>query len=214
MTLVDDIGLWCSVSEGDFAGRAALFIDRDGVLVEDTNYLGKPEDVRFLEGAASAIARCNRQGVPVVLITNQAGIGRGYYGWPDFHAVQEEISRGLAAAGARFDAALACAYHADAVGAYRVGDHPWRKPQPGMLLEATRRMRIDPRRSWVVGDRASDIQAGRGAGLAGGVILGATAGTNELAAARACEDAAFAVKTVATLTEAVDVLLAGGFLRP
>ena len=66
----------------------ALFLDRDGVIVADTHYLCRVEDMRMIAGSAAAIARCNALGIPVVVVTNQAGIGRGYYGWDDFHAVQ------------------------------------------------------------------------------------------------------------------------------
>ena len=69
--------------------RPAVFLDRDGVVVEDTRYLHRPEEVRFLAGALETVVKLNRLGLPVVLVTNQAGIGRGYYGWRDFELVQE-----------------------------------------------------------------------------------------------------------------------------
>ena len=83
-----DEGLWSEITARDVAHRPALFLDRDGVLVEDTHYLGRAEDVRLLEGASAAVARCNRAGIPVVLVTNQSGIARRLYDWQVFHAVQ------------------------------------------------------------------------------------------------------------------------------
>src|SRR5580704_545664 len=108
MTLVD-AGLWCEIGEGDFAGRPALFLDRDGVVVVDTNYLGQVEEMQLIAGSAEAIARCNILGIPVVLVTNQSGIARGYYDWKGFQAVQTALSAELDREGAHLDAVLACA---------------------------------------------------------------------------------------------------------
>ena len=95
MTLID-AGLWCQIGPGVFADRPALFLDRDGVIVVDTNYLGRVEDLRMIAGSAAAIARCNALGIPVVLVTNQSGIARGYYDWNGFEAVQAAMSEELA----------------------------------------------------------------------------------------------------------------------
>jgi len=146
-------------------------------------------------------------------VTNQSGIGRGYYDWSGFQAVQAAISAALAAAGGQFDAVLACAYHSDANDAYRIADHPWRKPKPGMILEAVRRMRLDPRRSWIIGDRADDIEAGQKAALAGGVIVLTGHGHNEQAAALCHASDRFAVETSPTLADASALLLARGLLK-
>jgi D-glycero-D-manno-heptose 1,7-bisphosphate phosphatase len=202
-----DAGLWCEISSGDFVNRAALFVDRDGVLVEDTHYLGRAEDVRILPGAAAAVARCNRFGVPIVIISNQSGIARGFYGWDGFCAVQEKLGAALAEAGGHVDAVLACAYHADGRPPFAVTDHPWRKPNPGMIMAAGQHMRLDLPRSWIVGDRAGDLEAGRNAGLAGGILLSLPSVRNaELVAARALGADTFIVETAATLAEAVSAL--------
>jgi D-glycero-D-manno-heptose 1,7-bisphosphate phosphatase len=213
VALIDHVGIWCEVGSGDFAGRPALFLDRDGVVVEDVDFLSRAEDIRVTAGAAPAIACCNRLGLPVVLVTNQSGIGRGYYDWTAFHAVQAAISAVLAGAGARFNAVLACAYHADAQGPFRVADHPWRKPRPGMILEAVRRMGLDPGRSWIIGDRASDLEAGRAAALAGGVLVLTRHGIRErdIASRHASND--YAVEISPDLPEAVARLIARGRLQ-
>ena len=93
-----DPGLWYEVYSGSqcLAGRPALFLDRDGVVVEDTQYLGRAQDVRMLAGAGEAIARCNTLGIPVVLVSNQSGIARGLYDWSGFAAVQAAIASALA----------------------------------------------------------------------------------------------------------------------
>jgi D-glycero-D-manno-heptose 1,7-bisphosphate phosphatase len=206
MTAAADAGLWCEFGAADLAGRAALFLDRDGVIIVDTHYLGRSEELRLLPGADAAIARANALGIPVVVVTNQSGIGRGYYDWTAFHAVQAALAAALAAEGAHLDAVLACAYHGDARGAMQVADHPWRKPRPGMILEAVRRMRLDPSRSWIVGDRAHDLAAGLAAQLAGGTLVGAAAAQERDAAARLA-GARFKVETAADLHAAVDGLI-------
>jgi D-glycero-D-manno-heptose 1,7-bisphosphate phosphatase len=213
MAPANDIGLWSRFAGGDFGGRGALFLDRDGVVIEETGYLCRTEDVRLISEAAAAIGRCNQAGIPVVMLTNQSGIGRGLYGWSDFEAVQDVIAQRLADAGARLDAVLACAYHADAQGPYRRRHHPWRKPNPGMLIEAERRMQLDQSRSWMVGDRASDIEAGRAAALAGGVIVETGYGRSNLEAALALACGGFIVERAATLAAAIDCLFTHGQLR-
>ena len=154
-------------------GGGALFLDRDGVVVEDPGYLSDPRQVRLIEGAAKAIAALNHRGAPVVVVTNQSGVARGYYDWAAFEAVQAEIERQLAAAGATLDAVLACGYHPQGSGPLQHAEHPWRKPGPGMLLAAAEHLGLTLGSSWIAGDRARDIEAGRAAGLAGGLYVGA-----------------------------------------
>jgi D-glycero-D-manno-heptose 1,7-bisphosphate phosphatase len=209
MTLVDGVGLWCEITGEGFTGRSAIFLDRDGVIVEDVNYLGRAHDLRMISGAAQAIARCNRLGIPIVLVSNQSGIGRGFYGWSDFQAVQSALVAALAKEGGHLDAVLACAYHADAQGPHRVADHPWRKPQPGMMQEAARRMALDLANSWMIGDRASDLAAGRAASLRGGLLVTTGHGKNERDEALALADELFIVKISSSLADAVEVPISG-----
>jgi len=169
---VDADGIWCQIlatGPAIDAARPALFLDRDGVIVDEVAYLQRPEDVRLVPGAAAVIAAANRAGVPVVAVTNQSGIGRGLYGWREFAATEARIGEQLAAHGARLDMVLACPYHAEGKPPYRHPAHPCRKPMPGMLVRASARLGLDLPRSWIVGDRATDLAAGRAAGLAGGV---------------------------------------------
>lgn len=149
--------------------RPALFLDRDGAVVVEAHYLHEVKKVKLIGGAAQTIAAANRLDIPVVFVTNQAGIGYGYFGWDAFLAVQDKILADLADLGARIDAVYACPFHEKGQPPYDHADHPARKPNPGMLLMAAEAMPIDLGRSWIVGDRAADIEAGLNAGLRGGV---------------------------------------------
>src|SRR5208282_1166389 len=203
MTLVDGIGLWCDIASGNYAGRAAMFLDRDGVIVEDANYLGSAQDVRMLPGAGKAIGRCNLSGIPVVLVTNQSGIGRGYYDWGGFQAVQAALFAALAKEGAHLDAVLACAYHAEARRPFRIADHPWQKPNPGMILAAAERMQLDLSHSWIIGDRVSDLATGRAASLRGGVLITTGRSLKERTTALALANKSFVVDLSPSLADAV-----------
>lgn len=168
-------GCWAQrATTRNFAGRPAIFLDRDGVIVEETKYLGRAEDVRIIPGVPEAIASANASHIPVVVVTNQAGIAYGLYGWDGFAAVQACVAHHLALAGAHVDAIIACAYHHAGRDPYRVADHPWRKPSAGMLMEASRLLDIDLGRSVLIGDTITDIKAAQAAGLpqAGFVLTG------------------------------------------
>ena len=149
--------------------RPAVFLDRDGVVVEEVGYLHKREDVRFIDGALQSIAGFNRQGWIVVLVTNQAGIARGYYGWDAFESVQQAIEIALEAHGGWFDGIWACGYHSEGSGPLAEANHPFRKPNPGMILDALTVLPIDAAASWLVGDKVCDLEAACRAGLAGAV---------------------------------------------
>jgi D-glycero-D-manno-heptose 1,7-bisphosphate phosphatase len=144
--------------------RPAVFLDRDGVIVEEVNYLHRAADIRYIPGALDTVATLNRAGIPVVVVTNQAGVGRGYYGWPDYEAVQRQIVTDLARAGGWFDGVWACGAHPDA-------GHPYRKPAPRMLEEAAERLALDLSRSWLVGDNRLDLEAAIGGGLQGAILV-------------------------------------------
>jgi D-glycero-D-manno-heptose 1,7-bisphosphate phosphatase len=176
---IDSDGVWAQLLNPTPAGRAALFLDRDGVVVEEAHFLRRAEDMRLIDGAAPVIAHANRCRIPVVIVTNQSGIGRGYFGWDAFTAVQGRIVEDLAAAGASVNAVLACPHHATGNPPYDHPNHPARKPNPGMLLRAAELLSLDLSGSWIVGDHASDIGAGFNAGLAGGVHVLTGHGTHD-----------------------------------
>lgn len=164
---IDAEGVWCEVRDNATRGGPALFLDRDGVVVEEVDYLRRVEDVAVVPGATDVIGTANRQGIPVALVTNQSGIGQGRYGWDAFIAVQTVIVSLLEAGGARLDAIYACPHHPGGKGEFLHPDHPARKPNPGMILRAAADLDLDLRTSWLVGDKTVDIEAARRAGLAG-----------------------------------------------
>jgi D-glycero-D-manno-heptose 1,7-bisphosphate phosphatase len=174
-----------------------VFLDRDGTLNEEVGYLCRPEDVVLIPGAREAVARLNARGIPVLVVTNQAGIGRGKYGWDDFQAVMDRIKALLVLGGAHLDGVYAAAHHPKGLGDYAHPDHPDRKPNPGMLLRAAQEHGIDLSRSWMIGDKALDLEAGRNAGCR--VALVRTGYGRQVDASRAdlvAEDLAAAVERI------------------
>jgi D-glycero-D-manno-heptose 1,7-bisphosphate phosphatase len=139
----------------------AVFFDRDGTLMEEVGYCGDPALVRVFDGAADAVRQLRAAGFRIVVVTNQSGIGRGYFTEADFHAVQAEFLRQL---GEPVDGVYFCADAPD--------DSPSRrKPAPDMLLEAARDLHLDLTRSFMIGDREGDIQAGTRAGCRSILVL-------------------------------------------
>lgn len=185
------------------AGRAALFLDRDGVLVEEVNYLHNAEDVCLSPHAIDIIKAANGASVAVVVVTNQAGIGYGKYGWDEFCNVQETIVAEVEALGGRIDGVFACPFHETAMPPYNVADHPARKPNPAMLHLARDLMGVDLEKSWIIGDRASDLGAGKNAGIEGGIHVVSGHGSNEGERERAMllQDDHFLVRTADAISD-------------
>ena len=144
--------------------RPAIFLDRDGVVIEDAHYVGTPERVRLLPGAAEAVVELNRAGWPVVIVTNQAGVARGLFPAAAVERVHAHLRELLAGYRARVEAFYFCPHHPEGeVADYRRACE-CRKPQPGMLRRAAAELGLDLAASWMVGDRASDLEAGAAAG--------------------------------------------------
>lgn len=137
--------------------RPGVLLDRDGTIIVDHGYVGSVDRVEFIEGAPDAIARFNSAGIPVAVVTNQAGVARGLYGIDDVGQVHQYIAECLAKCGAHIDLFLYCPYHpAGVVEAFaRVSED--RKPRPGMAKAAAAALNLDLTASWVVGDRPEDI---------------------------------------------------------
>ena len=173
----------------------AVFLDRDNTLIVNDGDLGDPNAVRLIDGVASALARLGGAGWRLVVVSNQGGVARGRFTERDVEAVNSRIvelideqtsTRGL------IDRFYWCPYHPDGtVERYR-REHPWRKPQPGMLLQASRDMAIALEQSWLIGDQPRDVAAGQAAGCRTVFIGGADAGADVV---------------VGSLSEAVDVIL-------
>lgn len=194
-------GNWLEILRPARSGvaRPALFLDRDGTVIREVGHLHEPAKVELIAGAAGAITAANRAGWAVVIVTNQSGVGRGLFTWADFAAVQATLMRQLTGNGAAIDMVLACAYHPEAGRGRYHARHSWRKPAPGMMLAAAERLRIDLKRSWIMGDHASDIEAGRDAGLAGGLHVLTGHGETYRARALAAATPAFPVVGVADI---------------
>jgi D-glycero-D-manno-heptose 1,7-bisphosphate phosphatase len=151
--------------------RPAVFIDRDGTLTEEVGYVNHPSRLRLLPRAAEAVRRLNAAGVAAVVVTNQAGIARGYFSEDVLRAVHDALRAQLAQAGARLDGLYACVHHPTE------GEPPYRaqcecrKPRAGLLQRAADELGLDLARSTMIGDKASDLVPGRAVGAATVLVL-------------------------------------------
>jgi D-glycero-D-manno-heptose 1,7-bisphosphate phosphatase len=154
-------------------GRRAVFLDRDGTLIEDTGFLSKAEAVRLLPGAAESVARLNTAGLPVVLVTNQSGIARGLLTAEQYSATERQLDQLLARQGARLDAHYYCPHHPDITG-------PCDCRKPGLLLyrRAAEELGLELGASWWIGDRLRDVEPSAALGGQGILVL-TGAGANE-----------------------------------
>ncbi|HEX4707149.1 MAG TPA: HAD family hydrolase [Candidatus Udaeobacter sp.] len=134
----------------------AVFIDRDGTIIHDADYCSDPQQVRLLPRIAEALKRLKSQGFKLIIITNQSGIGRGFFSLEQYRAVEAEILRQLG--NDLVDATYFCPHLPD-------NGCDCRKPAAGMILQAAREHRVDLRRSFLIGDKESDAQCGRNAGV-------------------------------------------------
>lgn len=185
----------------------AVFLDRDGVLIAEAEYLSHPSRVQLIPGAAAAVRRLNDAGRPVVVVTNQSGVARGFFPESRVVEVHAHISALLLAeAGAVIDHFDYCPYHPTAgVGEY-LRDSDCRKPKPGMLLRSAAALGLDLANSWMVGDRRSDLEAGAAAGCRTILVRTGYGSASDLTAPN---DELKLVAVVPSLPEAVDVILGG-----
>jgi D-glycero-D-manno-heptose 1,7-bisphosphate phosphatase len=152
--------------------QPAIFLDRDGVLNVDTGYLCRFADIIWMEDAAQAIRLCNEAGFLLFIVTNQSGVARGYFSEDAVTTLHAQMRAALLAAGARIDDIRYCPHLGDAVqDAYR-RDCDCRKPKPGMLLDLISKWPVDPARSFLVGDKQSDLDAAAAAGIDGHLFTG------------------------------------------
>ena len=183
--------------------QPVVFLDRDNTLIANDGDLGDPARVTLLDGVPEGLQRLRDAGYRLVVVTNQGGVARGRYEEEDVDRVHREIAGLVDLAADRrglIDRFYYCPFHPEAVvDAYR-REHPWRKPQPGMLLQASRDLGIDLRSSWMVGDQPRDVQAGAAAGCRT-ILIGPS---REL-------EADIAPTAIANdFTDAVDIVLASG----
>ena len=152
--------------------RPAVFFDRDGVLNRDVGYLHRPEDFEWLEGAKTAIRHCNDAGYFVFVVTNQAGVARGYYDESDVEKLHAWMRAELGLQGAHIDAFEYCPHHLDGVRPeYRRACHR-RKPEPGMILDLLANWPVDKEASFLIGNAQSDLDAAAAAGIAAHLYQG------------------------------------------
>lgn len=149
----------------------AVFLDRDGVIVNDVNHLSRVEQLTLLPGVARTIRELNDLHIPVVIVTNQSVVARGIVSEPTLHAIHEELLAMLRREGARVDGVYYCPHHPD------LGEPPYRgactcrKPNPGLLLKAATEMSIALDLSFMIGDSLHDLEAGRRAGCAMNILV-------------------------------------------
>lgn len=153
------------------APRKALFLDRDGVINVDRGYVHRPEDTEWMPGIFELCVKAQQAGYLLVAITNQAGIARGYYSVEDFITYTAWIHGEFSRRQIPLLATYYCPHHpVEGVGSYRV-ECLCRKPQPGMILAAQELLALKLNHSLLVGDKASDLEAGRSAGISRGVLV-------------------------------------------
>ena len=145
--------------------KRAVFLDRDGVIVKDTGYTHKIEDLEIIDGAAEAIKTFNKADFLVIIISNQSGIARGLYREENLEIFNQEMIKRLKVLGAKIDSIYFCPHHPTEANVERYNRVcECRKPAPGMILKASKEHNIDLKHSWMIGDRESDIKAGKTAG--------------------------------------------------
>jgi D-glycero-D-manno-heptose 1,7-bisphosphate phosphatase len=142
----------------------AVFLDRDGTINVEVDYVNRLRDFRLLPGVGRAIKALNRAGVRVIVASNQSGVARGYLTMETLGRMTEKMRKGLMSQGARLDAVYYCPYHPDEGSNYR-------KPGTGMALVAKKRFGLDLKKSFVVGDTRSDIEFGRNMGAGTALVL-------------------------------------------
>ncbi|NOT30503.1 MAG: D-glycero-beta-D-manno-heptose 1,7-bisphosphate 7-phosphatase [Planctomycetes bacterium] len=184
--------------------RRAVFLDRDGTLVDELGFLRDPADLRLLPGAAEGLRLFNRAGWLAIVVTNQSGIARGLFDERQLAEVHARLEAELARRDARLDAILYCPHHPDHGRAPLRMTCTCRKPAAGMLLAAAERFALELGACWTVGDSLRDLEAGRRAGLAGGILVLTGKGRDELARA----SAGASVLTAADLPTAARAILA------
>lgn len=188
--------------------RPAVFLDRDGVLIVEADYLADAHQVELIPGAAAAVRRLNDAGFAVVVVTNQSGVARGYFPEAQVGIVHTHIADLLdAKAAARIDHFDYSPFHPDATLDQYRQDSDCRKPKPGMLLRSAAKLGLDLTRSWLVGDRRTDLVAGAAAGCR--TILVRT-GYGAKCDVTAPDGPLNLVAVVPTVVEAVDYILTTG----
>lgn len=144
--------------------KPCIFFDRDGTLIEERHYLSDPAQVALIPGAAEAVRLAREAGFLAVVLTNQSGVGRGYFPAEAVEAVHRRMEELLAEEGAKLDGIYLCPHAPE-------DDCPCRKPRTGLVEQAARDLEIDLRRSWMIGDKAADIELAANAGMRAVLVM-------------------------------------------
>ena len=151
--------------------RKAAFLDRDGVINVDHGYVSQPEQFEFIDGVFDACRHLQQQGYLLIVVTNQSGIGRGYYNEQQFHGLTDWMKAQFEAHGVTLTDVFFCPHHpVNATPPYQI-DCDCRKPAPGMLLQAINKHKLDPGQSLMLGDKKADMQAAKAAGVSRKVLV-------------------------------------------
>lgn len=151
----------CAIWKGTYIMKRAVFLDRDGVIVEDSNYVYRTDQLRLIPGSAEAIKLLNENCFLTIIVTNQAGVAKGYFTERDIMLFNNSMKEMLIEHGAHIDAIYYCPHHPDAkIEKYKINCY-CRKPKPGMLEEAEKDFNIDIKQSFMIGDKLSDVNAGK-----------------------------------------------------
>jgi D-glycero-D-manno-heptose 1,7-bisphosphate phosphatase len=155
----------------DRGKNIAAFLDRDGTLCEEVGYLRSPGQIRLIPGAGEAVRRLNERGIKAVVVTNQSGVGRGFFSEERLEEIHRELARRIRDEGGVVDAMYYCPHHpTEGKGAYLLAC-ACRKPSPGLILRAAADLNLDLKRSYCVGDRLADLECGRRVGTKGILVL-------------------------------------------
>ena len=150
--------------------QKCLFLDRDGVINEDQGYTHKIEDFVFRKGIFDLCRDYLKKDFIIVIVTNQSGIGRGYYTEGDFHKLTDWMKDRFLDEGIKITDVFFCPYHVDGIGKYKKDSND-RKPNPGMILRATEKHNIDLKNSVLIGDKETDIEAAKRAGVGKAILV-------------------------------------------
>ncbi len=151
--------------------RRGLLLDRDGVINVDRGYVGTREQFHFMSDVFPFLATAQDRGYRLAILTNQAGVARGYYTAQDFEALTEWMRQELSRNGIAIDLVLACYEHPEGKVPSLRRESFWRKPNPGMVLDSVQRLNLDPARSVFIGDQIRDMQAAQSAGIGACLLM-------------------------------------------
>jgi D-glycero-D-manno-heptose 1,7-bisphosphate phosphatase len=169
--------------------RRGLFLDRDGVVNVDRGYVGSRDQFEFMPGLFPFLRAAEDMGFRLAILTNQSGVARGLYSEADFHALTAWMLSEFRRQGILIDLVLGCCEHPEGLPGPYARESYWRKPNPGMVLEAVQRLRLDPARSVFLGDQMRDMQAAEAGGIGHRLLLGQSPATEGAIAVRDFDEA-------------------------